>query len=165
MQSRLQERFAVQTAPQTDGAELVTRRERLVREVLREFFRGHVHVGENDDASDGMLDDLGTPTGVESRIEPLATDEAESFQERDQWREARAARTIRVVIVIGPAEAESVLPSLLYSSRLVATEPVVALGGEEQLARAISPQVGDRGVHELRGVSEPGGIVIEDSRA
>ena len=45
-----QERFAVQFAPQADGAELLALGERLVGEVAGDFFGREIDVGENHDA-------------------------------------------------------------------------------------------------------------------
>ena len=165
MQAGLQERLTVQRAPQTDRTEAVSGRQRLVREVLRQLFGRHVHIGEDDDPGDGMLDHLRAPARLASGVEPLAALETEVFEKRDQRREARAARTVRVMIVIGPAQPQRILPRFLNPSRPVASQPVLALGDEEQLARAVSTQIEDRRIDELPGVSEPVGIVIEIAAA
>ena len=66
-----------------------------------------------------------------------------------------------MVIVICPTESQRILPRLLNSPRSIATQPVLALGGEEQFACAVSTQVRDRCIDKLCRVGEPVGIMIE----
>src|SRR5688572_10237838 len=45
-----------------------------------------------------------------------------------------ARRAVRVVVVVRPAEAEALLAGVLDLARFVPSHPVLALGGEEQVA-------------------------------
>ena len=62
-----EERFAVQLAPEADGAELVALGERLVGEVAGDFFGREVDVGEDDDAGVRLLDAPGRPSRLRGR--------------------------------------------------------------------------------------------------
>ena len=65
-------------------------------------------------------------------------------------------RAVRVVVVVGPAEAEAVLPGLLHLGGAVAPLPVFALGGEEEVAGGVAAeQRRSRASISLRTSSNP----------
>ena len=102
-----------------------------------------------------LLDDLRAPAGFAAGVEPLAAVEARAFR---TWRSAAgsagAAGAVGVVVVVGPAEAEPVLPVLLHRAGPVAALPVVALGGEEQVAGAINADGRDGRINQFLGVGK-----------
>src|SRR6478735_6223696 len=69
-------------------------------------------------------------------------------------RECGAAGTISVMVVIGPAEAGAVLPLVLDGAGPVSLLPVIALGGEEQVAGPVGPDVIGGGGEKFGGVAE-----------
>ena len=81
--------------------------ERLVGEVAGHFFGREIDVGEDHDAALGLLEHLRAPAGFAAGVEPLAAVEAHLLQRGDQMRESGAAGAIRVVVVVGPAEARA----------------------------------------------------------
>ena len=109
--------LAVQLAPQADRAELLALGERLVGEVAGDFFGRKIDVGEDHDAGLRLLEHLRAPARFAAGVEPLAAMEAHLFERGDQMRERRAAGAVRVMIVIGPAEAEAILPLVLHARR------------------------------------------------
>ena len=72
----LEDRLAVQGDPEPDGPRPRQVGQGLVGEVLGGLLGGEVEVGEDDDAGDRVLEDLGTPAGVGAGVEPLAELEA-----------------------------------------------------------------------------------------
>ncbi len=58
------------------------------------------------------------------------------------------------MVVVGPAEPESVLSRLLHLSGPIFRLPVSPLGCEEQIARPVRAQIGDRYVDQLLDVVE-----------
>ena len=99
-------RFAMQFAPEADGAELIAIGERFVGEVGGHFFGREIDIGEDHHAGVRLFDDLRTPTGFAAGVETLAALEAHLFEHGDQMRERGAAGAVGVMIVVGPAEAE-----------------------------------------------------------
>ena len=142
MHAGLENRFAVQRAPQADRAEMIARRERAVGEVAGDFFGREVDVGEDHHLAGRLLHDLRAPTGVDAGVEAFAAGDAERFHQLDEAGEILAAAAVGVVIVVAPAEAERVLAGTLQAAGAVASHPVVALGAEEDLAGAVDAKVG-----------------------
>ena len=138
----------MQRAPEADGAELLPRRQPFVRKIAHQFIGRHVHIGEDDDLGDRLLDDLRAPARLQAGVKPLAAGEAQLLEDRDHRREMLARGAISVMIVIGPADPQAVLPRLLHAGRRVAALPVFALGGKENIARAIDAQIGDRLINQ-----------------
>ena len=73
----LEDRFAVEGDPEPDGPRPGQVREHLVGEIVLGLLRGEVEIGEDDDARDRMLQDLGPPARMSSRVESLAEQEAQ----------------------------------------------------------------------------------------
>ena len=90
MHAGLEKTFAVQSAPETDRAELGLRGQRDPREIHFHFVGVQIDVVKNDDAFDGLLDDLSAPAGFFSRIITFAPMEAEQFPRFDQVDESFA---------------------------------------------------------------------------
>jgi hypothetical protein len=108
-----------------------------VGEVAGDFFWGHVHVGKDDKARAGLLQNLRAPTGFDARVKPLAAMEAEHFQTFDEQVETGTTRAISVMIVVGPTEAEFLLAFKLDLRGLVALLPILAFPIEKQIAGAL----------------------------
>src|SRR3954470_10438161 len=123
--SSFQERFAVELAPQADGAELVTFGERLVGEISSDFLRREIDVGENDNASLRLLDDLSAPARLAAGIKTFAAVETHLLEDCDQVRERLAAGAVRVMIVIGPTKAEAILSFVLQPPGSVTVCPIL----------------------------------------
>ena len=72
-----------------------------------------------------------------------------------------------MVVVISPAQAKRLLTLVLHASGRVPAHPVVALGGEEQIAGPVAAEVSGRGVEQLRreGIAGLVGLAIAATRA
>ncbi len=106
-------------------------------EVLGRLFGGQVEVGEDDDPGDRMLEDLSSPAGVGPGVEPLAQLEAQPREHADHAGKEPPRAAERVMVVVGPAQAEAILAGLLHPGGRVARLPVVALDLEDQVARQV----------------------------
>ena len=147
----VQEAFAVQADPKADGAEARGRGQLAGGEVNLRFLGQQVHVGEDDDADDGLLGDLGAPAGLGAGVVTLAFGEAELEQEVHQVHEVRAGAAEGVVVVVAPAEAEPVLAVLLDARGAVAALPIGALGLEEELAGEVASDEAQDAVEDAAG--------------
>jgi hypothetical protein len=70
-----------------------------------------------------------------------------------------------VVVVVGPTEAESVLPGFLKLSGPVAALPVVALDLEDDPGRDIRSYLSDEVARQFEGALQTGEGVVKTSRA
>src|SRR5215469_13430476 len=68
-----------------------------------------------------------------------------------------------MVIVIGPADPELVLPGFLHLPGPVPPLPIFALRCEEQIARPVPAKIRDRSVNQMLGMIEPVSFVLEQS--
>ena len=75
--------------------------------------------------------------------------------------ECRTARAVSVVVVIGPPNAQPVLPGLLNPRGAVSPLPVLPLGREEDVARGIASDRIDRMVNQLLHFLEAGLVIFE----
>src|SRR5580658_8611578 len=64
----LKECFAMKSTPQADGSELLSRRQRLMGEVVGQLLRRQIDVGKNDDAGVRLLQDLRSPARFGSSV-------------------------------------------------------------------------------------------------
>src|SRR5262245_35512469 len=94
--------------------------ERLVSEIAGNFFGRQIDIGKDDDAGVRLFDDLSSPTCFAAGIEALAALETHLFEHRYQVRKRSTARAVSMVVMIGPTEADTVLPLVLNSSSPVA---------------------------------------------
>src|SRR6476659_7027438 len=69
-------------------------------------------------------------------------------------REGGAAGAVGVMIMVGPAEAGAVLPLVLDRAGPVSFLPVIALGGEEQVAGPVGAEVIGRGGEQIGGMAK-----------
>src|SRR5882672_9417461 len=86
MHAGLKERFAVQAAPEADGAEGLPLGEWLVREIDEKLVRSEIDVVEGDNFCDGLFEDLRTPARFPAGIKTLAELEAQLFPDLNQRR-------------------------------------------------------------------------------
>src|SRR5436190_15368542 len=77
MHAGLKKRFAVQAAPQADGAEGLPLGQWIVREIDEQFIGREIDVVEGDDVRDGLFENLRAPAGFAACVEALTQDEAE----------------------------------------------------------------------------------------
>lgn len=154
--SGLEESLAVEPAPKTDRAQLRGRSKGLVGEIAGDLMGGEVDVGKHDDRGLRLLDHLGSPACFLAGVESLTALESEFLERGDESGKVGPAGAVGVVVVVSPAEAEFVLPGLLSPRGPVATRPVPAFGGEEEVASPIDAQIVDRGADEGEGVVETG---------
>lgn len=140
MHTGLEERLSMQPAPEPDRAEFVTRRQWLVCKVSKHFVRSQVDIGKDDDAAIRLFEHLGSPAGGLSRVESFAADEAQLLQDRHERCECFAAGSVRVMVMIGPAKAEAILPRFLNAGGTVSRLPVLAFALKEQVAGAATPR-------------------------
>ena len=127
---------------------------RLVGEIAGDFFGRKIDVGKDHDARLRLLDHLRAPTRFAAGVEPFAAVETHQFQDRDQVRERRPAGAVRVMIVIRPTEARAVLPFVLHAAGAVAALPILAFGGEEQIARPIGAELVGRRCEQFDALPE-----------
>ena len=134
MHAGLEERVAVQRAPEADRAEGFLRLQPVVAEVAHQLIGGEIDVIEGDDAGGGRFHDLRAPSRLPAGVEALATVEAQLFQECHVPRKILPRAAIGVMVVIAPAQPQLVLPGLLHLRRPVSPLPVTSLGLEKQSA-------------------------------
>ena len=159
MHSRTQDRLAVQPHPKSHRVGPRQVGQGVVGEVLVFLLGSEVQVGEDDDAGVGMLQDLRSPAGFRSRVVAFAEVEAELFEESDQTREKPARAAERVVIVVGPSQAELVLPGFLDLSRPIPRLPVRSLPLENQVASDIRTDQLDHLIDQIVSHGKPLGVV------
>src|SRR5690349_19951897 len=122
----------MELAPQAYRAQVIAFRQRLVGEVAGDFFGREIDIGENHHARLWLFDNLRSPPGLAASIKSFATLEAHRFESRDEMRKGMPARAIRVVVMIRPTEAQTVLAFVLYGACPVAILPIFALSLEKQ---------------------------------
>ena len=167
MHAGFEDRLAVECDPEADRPGPGQVGQGLVGEVLGGFLGGEVEVGEDDDARDRMLQDLGTPARVCAGVEPLAELEAQPREHAHDAREEPSRAAEGMMVVVGPAQPEPVLPGLLDARGGVARLPVLALGLEDQMAGQVgrARQLDDPLQGRLRSRSNPFGVVVEPTPA
>src|SRR5262249_52642102 len=104
--------------------------------------------------------DLGAPAGLATCVKPLATGETELLEQSDERGEIATRRAIGVVIVIGPAQSQHILPGSLCLGGSVPTLPVFAFGAEKQVTRQRDAQIRDGGRNQRIGVRETSIAVV-----
>ncbi|MCA9101765.1 MAG: hypothetical protein KDA63_11470 [Planctomycetales bacterium] len=152
--TRLQERFAMQSAPEPHGAETATRLQPFVGKITGNFVRRHIYVREDDEPRLCLFEHLSSPAGLLAGIEAFAARKTERLQHLDEQVEAVATGAEGVVVVIGPAEPQLLLEGVLNTGCVIATHPVGAFGGEKQVAGSRGAQVVDRGLDNLSGMGK-----------
>ena len=75
------------------------------------------------------------------------------------------AYAVGVVIVVGPAEAESVLPGLLGACRTISGRPVFAFRREKQVGRPAGAEIRNGGADQLLGMVKACRIGLEEALA
>src|SRR5690606_22441311 len=159
----LKQGVAVERAPKPDGPELRSWRERLMGEISGELVRREIDVREDDDAGARLLEHLRSPAGFGSGVEAFAKLETHALEDRDQVREALARRAIRVVVMVRPTEAETILPPPLDPRRMIPPFPVLPLRREEDVAGAIGSDPSDRLIDERASPLEAFLVALEDA--
>src|SRR6266487_4455279 len=81
---------------------------------------------------------LGAPAGLRARVETLAPFEAELLHDAHQIEEMLTRTAEGVMVVVGPAEAQPILPLLLNLRRAVATLPVGPLALEDNVTGEVA---------------------------
>src|ERR1019366_8534579 len=99
-------------------------------EVVEQFIGGQVDIREDDDTGGGLFQNLRSPTGIGAGVEPLSANEAEFFECRNHPGKMFARGAVGVMIVIGPAKPELVLPGFLELGGSISALPKIALGME-----------------------------------
>ena len=125
---------------------------------------GEVDVSEDHDPGRRVLEDLRPPARLSPRVEPFPGLESERLEHRDQSREEPPGRSVGVVVVVRPAQTETILPGLLDPRREVPRLPVIPLDLENQVAGevAVPRQIDDSGEGRFGG-EEPFGVIIKPS--
>src|SRR5437899_2089466 len=165
MHAGLEERFAVQGAPEADGAQLAALGQRLMGEIVEQFIGSEIDVVEGDDFGRWLLHDLRAPPGFAAGVEAFADGEAEFFPKANQSGKMPSRGAIGVMVVIRPAQAQAILAGFLGLGSAVFALPVFALSGEEEIASAIDADFADGGVEQAMGPGEAGLIVSETAVA
>ena len=99
--------------------------------------RFEVHVAKRHDAFDGLFENLRAPAGLRAGIVTLAALEAQLLQRAHEIDKVGAGTTERVVVVVRPAEAQSVLAFLLHPGGAIPAPPIGPLLPEENVAGEI----------------------------
>jgi hypothetical protein len=165
MHAGLKEGFAMEAAPEADGAQSRARFKGFVGEIGEEFFGGEVDIVEGDDAGAGVFHDLGAPAGFAAGVEAFAAFEAEFFEETDEVAEINAGGSVSVVVVVAPAQAQAILAGFLDLGGAVAALPEFAFGGEEKGAGLVGAEVTDGQVDQGIGVAEAFDVIFEGALA
>src|SRR5258705_13979709 len=135
----LQEAFAMQSDPKSNGSEFLRWRQRSARKINLCFFWLEVHVTERDDPFDRLLQDLRAPARLRPRVITLAAFEPEFFQNAHQIEEMFARGPKCVVIVIRPSQPERILPPFLNLPGAVVPLPIGALLGKNDMTGHVAP--------------------------
>lgn len=159
MHSGLEEAFAVETDPEADGSEMSGVGQWCSGEIDFCFPGIEVDVAEDDDAFDGLFEDLRPPAGLGSGVIAFASVKAEFFEGEDEVDEMAAGGAERVMILVGPTEAEFVLAPLLDLGGVVSCLPVLAFALEDDVTGEICADHSNDPVEECMGFEEAGGIV------
>jgi len=109
-------RVTVQSAPESHRAELPALRQVLAGEIDGNFLGCQIDIKEQGLTGFGIFHYLGTPTCFVAGIESFAVFEAETGEEGDQRAEMAPGAAKGVVVVIGQAQPEGFLSSLLEST-------------------------------------------------
>jgi len=151
--------FAMEADPEANGAEPRRGRELLGGKINLGFFGHEVHIRKDDNADDGLLGNLGAPTGFGAGVVTLAFLEAEFQEEFVEVHEMFAGTAKGVVIVVAPAEAELVLAALLDLGGAIARFPIGSLGIEVKLAGEIAADELKALVENLVGDAEAVSVI------
>src|SRR5205807_8804254 len=105
----IQQDFTVPTDPGANGAEAGTGGQFLAREINRGLVRFEIDIAKSHDPLDRLFENLSAPTGLRASVIAFPPFEAELFQRAHEIDKMFARRAEGMVIVIGPAESQSVL--------------------------------------------------------
>src|SRR5207249_4597020 len=92
----------------------------------------------NHDSGDRLFGNLGAPAGFTAGIIAFALFETEFFQKSDEIGEMLARAAEGMMIVIAPAQPETILPLFLEPGRAIELLPIVTLGFEKELAGKVA---------------------------
>ena len=72
-----------------------------------------------------------------------------------------STRSIRMMIMVGPAETECLLPGVLDATSKISPLPILPLRSKEEIARAVAAQFADGSVDQFVRCSKSINIVFE----
>ena len=127
----------------------------LMGKIAGDFFGRQIDVGKNHDSGGRLFEHLGPPAGIAAAVETFAALEAKLLEDVDQPGEIAAAGAIGMMVVIGPADAQPVLPRSFAPGRPDCGRcQYCAFGGKEQVARPVDAQVVNCSADQLLGLGE-----------
>ena len=115
----------------------------VVREIYRQLFRGQINIRKDRRTDDRLFQHLTAPTGKFTGIQHFSQLVSEFFQHANGVLEMPARTIVRVVINVGPTDADRILPLFLQAPRRTAPHPVIPLGLEPQIAGPMRAEIGD----------------------
>ena len=131
MHPSFEKTFAVQTAPELDRAERFLRGQLYPRKIDLGFIRRKIDIGENDNAFEGLLEDLGAPAGFRAGVVTFPPLEPQHLERLHQIDKAFSRGAESMMVEVCPTQAERILAMSLFLPGAVPFLPIGALFSEK----------------------------------
>src|SRR5262245_53800096 len=139
----------MKSAPEPNRPQLLAFLKRFMRKVVHQLVGREIHVVEGHNPRHWMLGDLRAPAGLATRVEALPKLETQDLPHGNESAEVLPRTAVSVMVVVGPAKPQAILPLLLHLGRPVSPLPELALGRKEQIAGQRLAEISHSGVYAL----------------
>src|ERR1700736_6488841 len=161
--SRLEQTVSMKSAPKPHRRKPRSVRQSFDRKIDFGFLRHQIDISKNRDPGGEVFENLSAPACLCPREVTFPLLKPELEEEGHQVRKKSAGGSKGMMIVITPAEAQRILPTLLELACPIARFPVEALLRKEKVAGDVGTGEIDCLFLELQRMGQPLGVINEIS--